>query len=576
MATYRNVSDIELVFQNANGAWTEPRCGIDHVEGPLNQTIVVKQPCWDNLHIPQTNTTTDSKLNNPKDNPMGGFNGISPITNPNAIENVYEDLKNPGEFYLDEHDNGGTLYYLPRPGEDPRSKKTAVIVPRLETLVEATGTLDQPVENLEFRGITFSDSTWLRPSGPEGFAEMQANVTLTGEGASGTDTDCRDGPCVPEGTCAHSTPAGTCPFAAWTKEPAAVTFHSADHVVFADDTFTHLGSAGLNFDRGSQGDVVEGNDFTDISGNGIQLGDTDERSALAHGINSGSRIVDNYVHHTGVEYRGAVGIFVTYAQDTLIAHNQVYDLPYTGISFGWGGWHTDSLHPDTTDNISVLAANEISDNLIFRVMQTQGDGGAIYTNGEQHGLGISGNIAYVAPLSEFIYYNDEGSSDITLTANVEYRATALANGGCSTEGRILITGNYWAQAFGGYPCPPPPVGVNVADHHVISDHPGPGDIPTDILAAAGPEEPAPGPPLVTGLGPEGGPECMQVLISGSGFVGGGTQVSFRGVPSESVRVLSSGYLVATVPPGVVGTVDVVVTTWAGSSATSTDDLFVAL
>ena len=69
---------------------------------------------------------------------------------------------------------------------------------------------------------------------------------------------------------------------------------------------------------------------------------------------------------------------------------------------------------------------------------------------------------------------------------------------------------------------------------------------------------------------------MEVLISGSGFVGGGTRVSFQGVPSESVRVLSSGYLVATVPPGVVGPVDVVVTTWAGSSATSTDDLFVAL
>src|SRR5205085_9436457 len=107
VSTWRNPSDVELVFQFANGPWTEPRCTIASVDGPI---IQVAQPCWDNLHIPD-NASLQAKLDDPKDNAMGGFNGITPVTNPSSVENVFELLSQPGQWYLDRP--AQTISYIP-------------------------------------------------------------------------------------------------------------------------------------------------------------------------------------------------------------------------------------------------------------------------------------------------------------------------------------------------------------------------------------------------------------------------------------------------------------------------------
>jgi hypothetical protein len=240
------------------------------------------------------------------------------------------------------------------------------------------------------------------------------------------------------------------------------------------------------------------------------------------------------------------------------------------------------------------------------------DGGAIYTNGTQgpndpagpaadpflttstspeqmaEGLTIRGNIALLATWAEFAYYNDEGGDYISYDSNVEYQAHALAHGGCSTVGHLLIAHSYWAQPIAGYICPPPPVDVQVVDHHIIPDHPGPSDIPAGILADAG-LEPAfrdlvtLHAPEVTGVGPGGpgyaaGSVGSPVLVSGSGFTTD-TEVYF-GVPgpataSPQVSVLSANYLIATPSASSApGQVDVVVRTPAGTSPTSARDQFI--
>jgi len=138
-----------------------------------------------------------------------------------------------------------------------------------------------------------------------------------------------------------------------------------------------------------------------------------------------------------------------------------------------------------------------------------------------------------------------------------------------------------AQLFSGYPCPPPPLGITVASHHLISDHPRPGDIPEDILIAAGLTEPFRSlttnePPVVTGIGPIVGLSTggTAVLVSGSGFAPD-SQVLFGEAPALAVRVLSSAYLIATSPPGL-GAVNTSVKTGAGTSAAGIDSVFVYL
>ena len=68
-----------------------------------------------------------------------------------------------------------TVYYLPRPGED--MTKAEVIAPAVEKLVELRGTLDRPVQNIRFEGITFEHGSWLLPS-KIGFVDVQANFVL--------------------------------------------------------------------------------------------------------------------------------------------------------------------------------------------------------------------------------------------------------------------------------------------------------------------------------------------------------------------------------------------------------------
>ncbi len=81
-------------------------------------------------------------------------------------------------------------------------------------------------------------------------------------------------------------------------------------------------------------------------------------------------------------------------------------------------------------------------------------------------------------------------------------------------------------------------------------------------------------PTVSALGVSTGTTAggAVVTVSGSGFTGA-TGVSFGGVPAASFSVLSDGTLVATAPPQAAGTVDVTVSTYAGTSAAVTADHF---
>src|SRR5262249_11948843 len=137
-------------------------------------------------------------------------------------------------------------------------------------------------------GLTFSYGTWTAPDLSDGFPQMQADWYLTGPHAN-----------TMEGTCHYNKPAGSCPFASWTRTPANVVLTSTSHVSMLGNTFIHLGGAGLDLYEGAKHDVVEGNEFTDIAAEGIQLGATDD--PLPQDAYGGMReryntIADNYIH----------------------------------------------------------------------------------------------------------------------------------------------------------------------------------------------------------------------------------------------------------------------------------------
>ena len=52
-------------------------------------------------------------------------------------------------------------------------------------------------------------------------------------------------------------------------------------------------------------------------------------------------IQNNYIAQTGVEYLDAPAINVGYTDGTNISHNEITNVPYDGISLGWGWGYSD-------------------------------------------------------------------------------------------------------------------------------------------------------------------------------------------------------------------------------------------
>lgn len=552
MASWRNPQNIEFVLDTGHGAWTQPRCGVASISGTA---ITMRQPCWDNMKL----------LDEPKaangDNPAGGFPSYPANAVPTSVENAFELLK-PGTWYLDQAKH--VLYYQAKPGENPRSMH--FVAAKLENLVHTTTSAAAPLHDVSFEGLEFAYATWLQPSGNDGFAEMQANFTLTGPGASKT-----------QGLCQYVQPAGTCPFASWTREPAAVDLTGTKNVTFLRNTFQHLGGAGLGLQHGILNDLVQGNTITDVSGIGIVLGAVDDPLPLGgdqREIATGNTIDSNYVHHIGVEYEGAPAIVAGYVRGTTITHNEISDVPYSGISAGWGGWHTDSVRPQ--ENPRINADNVVSYNMVYRNMLTHFDGGAVYTNGPQgtsyeHGLTVQGNVNFSGARTANTVYNDEGGDYVTITGNVQYHDNGGFSGGCSTIGHLRRKDNYHTGTMNAFYCPPATVGVeDLGGNKLVSQDLAPGEVPNEVLAAAG-LRPA-FQDLTTARRPIvalATPTCADdVLISGSGFTPD-ARVSIGGQQLSPVTSIGTNHLAVKLPPGSDGGA-VSVTTKSGTSAASLD------
>jgi hypothetical protein len=368
LASLTNQSAIEVA---SRWGWMLYRCPVQSIVG---STVTMQQPCWDNanLHAGQE------------------------IQTPTWIENAKEYLDAPGEWYLDRA--AGDLYYLPKPGQNLSTAQ--VVIPKLQDLVDLNGAAGNPVTNVAFSGITFSHSSWLAPSSPDGLVEGQAGFRITGSDNPTFDST----------------------RAKWVKTPGAVNLNYTQHVAFTRDTFTHLGAVGLNLNTGSQGTTIVGNAFTDIAATGIQIGGTDvidHHPTDARSTTADTLVRDNVVRNVADIYTGSVGILAGYTARTTIEHNRVYDLPYSGISVGWGWGLTDQggdtnypgnlgvpvYSTPTTSRDTVIRDNEISD-----IMKLQADGGAIYTLGSSPDSTITGNYVHDIPAPAYgAIYHDEGS-----------------------------------------------------------------------------------------------------------------------------------------------------------------------
>jgi hypothetical protein len=473
LAHWKHPADAEFVYtsgealwnieRNGLGQWTEPRCRIASAEGT---TITMAQPCWDNsnkrVEFPDIPGRTVSMV------------GPGHLTNGGKatyIENAYELLDQPGEWYLDKA--ARTVYYLPRKGQN--LAHADVEAAAAEKLVDGRGTTAAPVHDIAFRGLQFSYATWLTPSQPEGFSEIQAGYTITGERGWAT-----------QGLCQY-VEGGTCPFASWTRMPGNVSFAHGQRIEFGDDAFAHLGAAGLDLGTGSKDSTVSGSIFTDISGNGLEIGGVDGQTPA-----SGIEVTDNHLYGLPREYHGGVAILNGYTQHDTIAHNQIDHVGYSAVSLGWGGW-PDKIGDPATPNAS--HDNSVRNNLIYDYMQMLDDGGGIYTQGLTgtslaDGEKVTGNVIHDQWGLGKNVYTDNGCTYETVEGNVLYHASYANVASRHTDYRdalgnndpTLVKDNWWEEGT----ADSDNKGLVTTGNRIMTAL---SDVPPDVLENAGLEPP---------------------------------------------------------------------------------------
>lgn len=287
MAGWRNRSAIEFVYRGGLGLWTEPRCPVASV---TSTAITMAQPCWNNSTQRVMRTDDSGRTYN-----LVGRKSITEA--PTAVENAYELLDKPGEFYLDKTEH--RFYYIPRSGQDLTTAD--VEAPSLDTLVATSGKASDEPSHIGFQGIQFSYANYTTSNTGTGFSEIQATYQVTGTTGYAT-----------QGLCTFVS-GGTCPYGNWTKMPGALRFTYDSSIHFDHDYFVHLGAAGLDLGNGSQNDTVTACVFTDISGNGLDLGGVDipQPSSTAQHT-SGITVKDSHFYDTATEYHGGVAIDAGY------------------------------------------------------------------------------------------------------------------------------------------------------------------------------------------------------------------------------------------------------------------------
>ena len=292
-----------------------------------------------------------------------------------TLEDPTEGLDGPGIWYLDR--KTAVLSYWPLPGED--MNKVEVVAPALEELVRLAGAPGGRsfVRSVRLRGLTFSYGDWSLPA--TGFANGQAASEI----------------------------------------PGAVRATYAISCSVEDCSFEHLGRYALEITVGCKKCRVVGNRMTDLGAGGVMIGNRQSYAEEPPRL-SGNVIANNYIHHGGVVYPGCVGILVMIADETLVAHNLVHDLAYTGISVGWS-WGT--IPTDARNN-------RIEYNHVHHVMKLMGDGAGIYTLGNQPGTVVRGNLVHDverSPIAQGSFNNglylDEGSKGFHVEGNVVYRVS---------------------------------------------------------------------------------------------------------------------------------------------------------
>lgn len=377
----------------------------DHVFKPRPGDI----EAWPSLHdaeIVLLHYWVETRLPNPRLDPATGwvscarrsvfnlYESFNPKLARYYIDNLFEALTDPGEWYLDR--STGRLTYLPLDGETLAN--TRLVAPQVTRFIAVTGEAynrgsgevsephsASPVENLVFSGLTFRHSDWYQPAASMLPHDREAALGVT------------------------DVPLGSAPQSA-AHVPATITFRWSRGCRFQNGLIENTGFTAIEFGPGCRHCAATGNTLRHLGGGGLKIGgeELDGPTADRTGFIS---VTDNRILHAGRVFHQSCGILLTHAFNSDLLHNEIAHTCYTGLSAGWSWGYRDTI----TRNL------RIEHNHIHHIGEgVLSDNGGIYLLGVQPGTIVRGNHIHDVTAADYGghgIYPDEGSAHLLIEHN---------------------------------------------------------------------------------------------------------------------------------------------------------------
>jgi uncharacterized protein (TIGR03437 family) len=252
------------------------------------------------------------------------------------VENVQDQLTQPGQWFLDRSTTSWTVTYLAGPGENPNSD--TVMIPQVTQLLVAAN-----LQFVTFQGLTFEHD----------------NYTMPATGYNGTS-----------------------------QIIAALSFQNSQHITFDSNIVTETSGVGLEFlsciDKSSPNwcvsynaagvsanNVIQNSALFDLGADGIRIGGSGSPTNTNANVPQFHTVQNNVVEGYGRVFAGSKGITQGEGHDNLYTHNDIYD-GYKGAIHVCYCSDSDVNPPFTNNNV-------ISFNHVYNLFQgIMNDSGSLY------------------------------------------------------------------------------------------------------------------------------------------------------------------------------------------------------
>jgi len=306
--------------------WSDPTGGVIHALGSAR---------WGGVHILIEGKDAAGHLRLAA--PTGNNRSLPASDTERFVENIFEELDAPGEWYFDART--GWLYLIPPDGTAPGT--AGFVASRLENLIDFQGSTSGVVHDVRVSGLRFRHTapTFLKTTEPL----LRSDWKFYRGGA--------------------------------------VVMEGAERVAIEGGDFAELGGNAIVVSGHNRRIALRGNEIRDIGASAIafvgrpeavrsplfEYQQSQELAAIdrtpgpkSDAYPADSLAEDNLIHDIGLIEKQSAGIEISMSARITVRHNSIYRVPRAGINIGDGSW----------------GGHAITDNDVFETVLETGDHGA--------------------------------------------------------------------------------------------------------------------------------------------------------------------------------------------------------